>query len=130
MREAKDWTILFMAAAAKFNLKSVQEPDNFKAIAEQDIGDRRVRLMLTGYSVAPDGYEDRTTNFVSSLVKLDNLAARTRRLSPARQRGSSLNGVGKAYALMRLHQRAKDLHWSKLVRAASQRVVQFAAIFD
>ena len=58
-----------MDVANAFNLKNIQEPDAFKKIAENDIGDRKVRLMLTGYSAAPDGYEEKTTNFVSSLVR-------------------------------------------------------------
>jgi len=37
---------------------------------------------------------------------------------------------GRSRAVMRLRQRAKALHWSKWVRAASRRVVQFAAIFN
>jgi hypothetical protein len=52
-----------------FNLKNVHEPDDLRAIVEHDIGDRRIRLMLTGYSAAPDGYEEKTTAFVSSLVR-------------------------------------------------------------
>jgi hypothetical protein len=70
-----------------FNLKKVQELDDFPAIVEHDVGDRRIRLMLTGYSAAPDGYEEKTTAFVSSLVRqLGSLGVQTPRLSPARQR--------------------------------------------
>jgi hypothetical protein len=53
----------------RLNLKDVQEPGDFRAIVEHDIGDRRIRLMLTGYSAAPDDYEGKTTAFVSSLVR-------------------------------------------------------------
>ena len=68
----------------RLNLKNVQEPGDFRAIVEHYIGDRRIRLMLTGYSAAPDDYEEKTTAFVSSLVR--QLGAQTPRLSPARQR--------------------------------------------
>jgi hypothetical protein len=82
-----------MGTAESFNLKSVQEPDDFKAIAEQDIGDRRVRLMLTGYSAAPDGYEEKTTNFVSSLVRQLGGANTAIITSPTADKGS-IDAIG------------------------------------
>jgi hypothetical protein len=75
------------------NLKNLDEPDDLRAIAEHDIGDRGIRLMLTGYSPAPNGYEEKTTAFMSSLVQQlggANIAIVT---SPTADKGS-IDAIG------------------------------------
>jgi hypothetical protein len=76
-----------------FNLKKVQELDDFPAIVEHDVGDRRIRLMLTGYSAAPDGYEEKTTAFVSSLVRQLGGANTAIITSPTADKGS-IDAIG------------------------------------
>ena len=77
----------------RLNLKNVQEPGDFRAIVEHYIGDRRIRLMLTGYSAAPDDYEEKTTAFVSSLVRQLGGANTAIITSPTADKGS-IDAIG------------------------------------
>src|SRR6185437_14019270 len=78
---------------SEFNLKNVQEVEDIKKIAARDIGDRKNRLMLTGYSAAPEGYAERTHSLVSALV--DKLGADKTALitSPTADKGS-IDAIG------------------------------------
>lgn len=82
-----------MGVAEDFNIANVADPGELEAISNREIGDRKVRLMLTGYSAAPAGYEDNAQKFVSSLVQqlgAENTALIT---SPTADKGS-IDAIG------------------------------------
>lgn len=82
-----------MDAVEKFNLKPVQNPGDLKKIAENDIGDRAVRLMLTGYSAAPAGYAGKTQAFVEALVQQLGASRTALITSPTADKGS-IDAIG------------------------------------
>ncbi len=82
-----------MSVSEKFNLANIAKAEDFVAISANDIGDRKYRLMLTGYSAAPEGYAENAHKFVSDLV--EQLGGKNTALitSPTADKGS-IDAIG------------------------------------
>lgn len=51
------------------NLVELKSPSDIKSVADEILGERPLKIAITGYSAPPEGYEGVTTEFMDELIK-------------------------------------------------------------